>query len=113
MIDLNSPEIKFILDAVWQSAMLVQRVQAELVSSSLTKDDRSPVTVADFASQALIGKLLEDAFPDDAMVAEEESSAVPGSITIGSILRPASGRWILLTAQKASCAATSMWLPWL
>lgn len=56
--------------------MLVQRVQAELVSASLTKDDRSPVTVADFASQALIGKLLEDAFPNDAMVAEEESSAL-------------------------------------
>ncbi len=76
MIDLNSPEIKFMLDAVWRSAMLVQRVQAELVSASLTKDDRSPVTVADFASQALIGKLLEDAFPDDAMVAEEESSTL-------------------------------------
>jgi len=76
MIDLNSPEIKFMIDAVWRSAMLVQRVQAELVSASLTKDDRSPVTVADFASQALIGKLLEDAFPDDAMVAEEESSTL-------------------------------------
>ena len=79
MIDLNSPEIKFMLDAVWRSAMLVQRVQAELVSASLTKDDRSPVTVADFASQALIGKLLEDAFPDDAMVAEEESSTLRDS----------------------------------
>jgi len=76
MIDLNSPEIKFMFDAVWRSAMLVGRVQAELVSASLTKDDRSPVTVADFASQALIGKLLEDAFPDDAMVAEEESSTL-------------------------------------
>jgi 3'(2'), 5'-bisphosphate nucleotidase len=76
MLNLNSPEIKYMLDAVRRSAMLVQRVQAELVSASLTKDDRSPVTVADFASQALIGKLLEDAFPNDAMVAEEESSAL-------------------------------------
>ena len=81
MIDLNSPEIKFMIDAVWRSAMLVGRVQAEMVSASLTKDDRSPVTVADFASQALIGKLLEDAFPDDDMVAEEESSTLldPGA----------------------------------
>jgi 3'(2'), 5'-bisphosphate nucleotidase len=76
MLNLNSPEIKYMLDAVRRSAMLVQRVQAELVSASLTKDDRSPVTVADFASQALIGKLLVDAFPNDAMVAEEESSAL-------------------------------------
>ena len=53
MIDLNSPEIKFMLDAVWQSAMLVQRVQAELVSSSLTKHDRSPVTVADFSRHVI------------------------------------------------------------
>ena len=43
--------------------LLVRQVQAELVSPALTKDDRSPVTVADFASQALVAYLLEDAFP--------------------------------------------------
>jgi 3'(2'), 5'-bisphosphate nucleotidase len=42
----------------------------------LTKDDRSPVTVADFASQALIGRLIGESFPDDRLVGEEDSSAL-------------------------------------
>ena len=33
---------------------LGQQVQMEMVSPALTKDDRSPVTIADFASQALV-----------------------------------------------------------
>jgi 3'(2'), 5'-bisphosphate nucleotidase len=76
MIDASIPEIKFALHAVRQACQIVQQVQAELVGASLTKDDRSPVTVADFASQALIARLLEEAFPDDPLVAEEDSAAL-------------------------------------
>jgi 3'(2'), 5'-bisphosphate nucleotidase len=47
-----------------------------LVSPALTKDDRSPVTVADFASQALIGYLLEESFPNESLVAEEDSATL-------------------------------------
>ncbi|MBN1147736.1 MAG: 3'(2'),5'-bisphosphate nucleotidase [Anaerolineales bacterium] len=81
MIDLNQPEIQFALHAVRQASLLVKQVQAELVSAALTKDDRSPVTVADFASQALIGRLLADAFPGDPLVAEEDAGALrsPGA----------------------------------
>jgi 3'(2'), 5'-bisphosphate nucleotidase len=42
----------------------VRQVQAGLVSQPSWKD-RSPVTVADFASQALVGRLLFEAFPED------------------------------------------------
>jgi 3'(2'), 5'-bisphosphate nucleotidase len=76
MLSLNDPRVKFTLDAVRQAAMLVCQVRSELVSPALTKDDRSPVTVADFASQALIAHLLEIAFPNDLLVAEEDSSAL-------------------------------------
>jgi 3'(2'), 5'-bisphosphate nucleotidase len=76
MLDLNYPEIQFAIEAVRQAALLVRRVRAEMVSPALTKDDRSPVTVADFASQALVGYLLEQAFPQAAMVAEEDSQAL-------------------------------------
>lgn len=69
-------EIQFALDAVRQAALLVRQVQAEMVSPALTKGDRSPVTVADFASQALVGHLLEQAFPGDALVAEEDADAL-------------------------------------
>jgi 3'(2'), 5'-bisphosphate nucleotidase len=69
MIDLNNPEIQFAIRAVRQAALLVQQVQAKLVTPALTKDDRSPVTVADFAAQAAVGRLLSRTFPDDALVA--------------------------------------------
>jgi len=76
MLNLESPEIKFAADAVRQASLLVKQVQAEMVSSALTKDDRSPVTVADFAAQALVGYLLEKSFPQDAMIGEEDSSVL-------------------------------------
>jgi 3'(2'), 5'-bisphosphate nucleotidase len=49
-------------------------IQAEMVSPALAKDDRSPVTIADFASQALVACLLEREFPGDDLVAEEDAS---------------------------------------
>jgi len=76
MVNTETPEIRFAIDAVRQASMLVKQVQAEMVSPALTKDDRSPVTVADFAAQALIGYLLEKNFPEDPLVGEEDSSAL-------------------------------------
>jgi HAL2 family 3'(2'),5'-bisphosphate nucleotidase len=73
MIDLNDPEIQFAIQAVRQAALLAQQVQTELVNPALTKEDRSPVTVADFAAQAVVGRLLARTFPADALVAEEDS----------------------------------------
>jgi 3'(2'), 5'-bisphosphate nucleotidase len=72
----NTPELEFAINAVRQASLLVKRVQSEMVSSALTKDDRSPVTVADFAAQALVGYLLDEAFPKDAMIGEEDSSVL-------------------------------------
>lgn len=79
MLNLESKEVQFALTAVRQATMLVKEIQAELVSPALTKDDRSPVTVADFASQTLIGYLLSNTFPSDVMIAEEDSTALSSS----------------------------------
>jgi 3'(2'), 5'-bisphosphate nucleotidase len=76
MIDLSNPEYQFAVNAVRQAALLVQHVQTELVTPALTKEDRSPVTVADFAAQAVVGRLLSKIFPDDALVAEEDSNTL-------------------------------------
>jgi 3'(2'), 5'-bisphosphate nucleotidase len=76
MFDLNHPEIQFALNVTRRASLLVRQVQAELVTSALTKDDRSPVTVADYAAQALVGRLLTQAFPQDWLVAEEDSSVL-------------------------------------
>ena len=76
MIDRDNPQVAFALEAVQQASRLVRIVQRELVTTALTKGDRSPVTVADFASQALIGELISRRFPDMPLVAEESSSAL-------------------------------------
>jgi 3'(2'), 5'-bisphosphate nucleotidase len=75
----STPELEFAILAVRQASLLVKQVQAEMVSSALTKDDRSPVTVADFAAQALVGYLLEENFPKDAMIGEEDSEVLQTS----------------------------------
>jgi len=62
------------LEAVMRAAKLCTTVRAELVlADSLQKSDKSPVTVADFGAQALICQCLEEAFPQDPIVSEEDS----------------------------------------
>lgn len=62
--------------AVQTAAELCQSVRADLDGDVMEKDDRTPVTVADFGSQAVICKALRDAFPDDPVIGEEDSSAL-------------------------------------
>lgn len=64
------------LAAVEEASRLCQAVQGDLEGDVLEKNDRTPVTVADFGSQALICRALGEAFPDDPIVGEEDSSAL-------------------------------------
>ena len=65
------------MSAVFRAAQLCQRVQADMVKAdAVEKADRSPVTVADFGSQALICQAIDEAFPKDTIVAEEDSQAL-------------------------------------
>jgi len=57
MISMSDSRVEFALRAVQQAASLAADIQNEMVSVALTKDDRSPVTVADFAAQAVVGYL--------------------------------------------------------
>ena len=71
------------IDAVLEAMQLCERVQAEMVSTdAIQKMDRSPVTVADFGSQALVCKAIGDAFPEDAIVAEEDAQALRENATL-------------------------------
>jgi 3'(2'), 5'-bisphosphate nucleotidase len=72
----NSPEVEFTLGIVRQASELVSHIQKAMVSDALTKGDRSPVTVADYAAQALVGRALMDAFPADPLIGEEDSQAL-------------------------------------
>ena len=70
---LVSPEVSFAIEAVRQASRLARSVQLTTAKGVLTKRDRSPVTVADFAVQALIAGRLQESFPADPLVAEEDS----------------------------------------
>jgi 3'(2'), 5'-bisphosphate nucleotidase len=85
LFDIHDPEIRFALQAVQQAALLVRLIQTELVVSAQEKEDRSPVTMADYASQALVAHLLAESFPQDALVAEEDSIALQGTPLLGQV----------------------------
>ncbi len=76
MIDLDHPEIGFAVNALKEAAQLAQKIQLKMAPAALAKEDKSPVTVADFAIQALLGRSLEMAFPEDTLVAEEDSATL-------------------------------------
>ena len=76
MLNTNDPQLKFAIDSVRQASHLVKQVQAEMVSPALEKQDRSPVTVADFAAQAVVARNLQVAFPDAEMVGEEDAASL-------------------------------------
>ncbi len=71
-----SAELAVALDAVRHAAQLCRAVQATITPEVLDKKDNSPVTVADFGSQAVICHTLGDAFPNDPIIAEEDSAAL-------------------------------------
>jgi 3'(2'), 5'-bisphosphate nucleotidase len=62
--------------AVREAAYLCLDVQRQLHDSVLSKLDRSPVTVADFGSQALICSRIRASFPADEIIAEEDASSL-------------------------------------
>src|SRR4051794_899049 len=70
-------EHEFGLAAVQAAARLCEQVRQTMVAGGaekLDKEDRSPVTVADFGAQALVCRRIRAAFPDDRIVGEEDSA---------------------------------------
>src|SRR4051812_17049656 len=76
-------EREIAVQAVRQAAALCRSVRARSDPESLTKEDRSPVTVADFGSQALVCRTLAEAFPDDPVIAEEDATDLRRSGSAG------------------------------
>lgn len=73
MKNWQDTRVDFALKAVQGAACLASDIQNEMVSEAITKDDRSPVTVADFAAQAIVGYMLESSFPGALLVGEEQA----------------------------------------
>jgi 3'(2'), 5'-bisphosphate nucleotidase len=62
------------LQCAMAASSLCQMIREEMVThESIIKEDKSPVTVADYGSQAVICHMLREHFPNDPIVAEETS----------------------------------------
>ncbi|RDW75058.1 3',5'-bisphosphate nucleotidase-3 [Coleophoma cylindrospora] len=69
-----SKELEVAELAVQRATLLTKKVFHEKAKGTLSKDDKSPVTIGDFGAQALIIQAIKKNFPDDEVVGEEEAS---------------------------------------
>src|SRR3989304_193556 len=74
VIDQNSPEAITAIQTTINASALCEKIRMDLTrGESLLKSDRSPVTIADYGSQAMICKMIKEKFPHDTIIAEEDS----------------------------------------
>ncbi|KZT03058.1 3(2),5-bisphosphate nucleotidase HAL2 [Laetiporus sulphureus 93-53] len=74
-----STERQVAIAAVRRACALTSSVFNKLVrNETLTKDDKSPVTVGDFSAQAVVNIILGRTFPKDPIVGEEDSADLRG-----------------------------------
>jgi len=71
---VGAKELNVALSAVRDAARICRSVQANITPETLEKKDKSPVTIADFGSQAVVCRIVGNAFPADPIIAEEDSS---------------------------------------
>ena len=69
-------ELKVAELAVQRATLLTKQVFHEKAKGTLSKDDKSPVTIGDFGAQALIIHAIRHNFPQDEIVGEEEASTL-------------------------------------
>jgi 3'(2'), 5'-bisphosphate nucleotidase len=69
-------ELETALRAVSEASKLCEAVGEEAQKSSIEKSDKSPVTIADFGSQALVQRTLSEVYPNACMISEEEAGVL-------------------------------------
>lgn len=76
-------EVDTALEAVQKACTLCRKAQHTLVTAeTVEKKDRSPVTIADFGSQAVITRFLKQNFPQDNIVGEESAKILTENATL-------------------------------
>ena len=75
-VDPWQREFDVALRAVREGATLARDIRQRTGVCAFLKTDESPVTVADFAVQALVAHRMAEAFPADPLVAEEDAAAL-------------------------------------
>ena len=87
-------ELKVAELAVQRAAILTKKVFREKAKGTVSKDDKSPVTIGDFGAQALIIQAIKTNFPKDEIVGEEEASSLREQKELSSQI------WQLVKAAK-------------
>lgn len=67
-------ELVAAVTAVTAAMAACRSVQSKIDTEKLDKKDKSPVTVADFSSQAIVCRILSQTFADDQIIAEEDAA---------------------------------------
>lgn len=67
-------ELTFAVETVRSAVRICRQVQGEIAPGRWDKEDRTPVTVADLAVQAVVSGALCERFSNDPLMAEEGSS---------------------------------------
>ncbi|RPB16882.1 carbohydrate phosphatase, partial [Morchella conica CCBAS932] len=62
--------------AVQRACLLTDKVYHSRVKGTVTKGDKSPVTIADFGAQALVIGAVHTVFPADSIVGEEDAEVL-------------------------------------
>jgi 3'(2'), 5'-bisphosphate nucleotidase len=71
----NSTELEIAIKSLLIASKLCETIRNELDTvKTILKNDRSPVTVADYSVQAIICKNIKTMFPNDNIIAEENSN---------------------------------------
>ncbi|KAL7718550.1 3'.5'-bisphosphate nucleotidase [Entamoeba marina] len=76
-----SKELQLALEIVQKSCLIAQSVaESTLTDQTVIKKDRSPVTVGDYSIQAYVNNTLSTHYPNDKIVAEEDTKQLPEDI---------------------------------
>lgn len=108
-----SRELETALRAARMAALLCEQVRREMVAEAqadaMQKQDKSPVTVADYGSQAVICRVVGDAFPRDPIVAEEDAAALRGVAALAPRIEQVAG-FVRHQLSDASAAGVLEWI---
>lgn len=81
-LQLYARELEIATLAVKRASILSKKLSDSIAltrsSGTQIKDDKSPVTVGDYASQAIINFAIKKNFPDDEIVGEEDADSLRG-----------------------------------
>ena len=103
-------DVKFAVEVAQRAGLLGQYIQKRMTEPALEKEDQSPVTVADFAIQALVGYLLQGQARPDSLVAEETTGllqAEKGEKTLKQVVK-----FLSKAGLPSNSKAVCKWIDW-